>query len=259
MYYTDKNDLEIYYETKGEGDTVVLLHHGFASTAMWNGILPGLIAKGYRVVVYDRRGFGRSETGTDFEAFYTDGRYRPDSVDELECLRQILNVDAFHLVGQCEGGVVALDYAARYPQHTIDAVVSSTLCCGRIRMEEFNKAAFPKSFKDKNPKYKEKFIQWHGRENAETHYNMFRTYGGAYGRDVFDIRPDLPTVGCPVLILYPDRSVLFEVEQAVEFYRHLPQGELAVLPDCGHNTYEQQPEEYTRHVLNFLDSKRPMA
>jgi pimeloyl-ACP methyl ester carboxylesterase len=40
--------------------------------------------------------------------------------------------------------------------------------------------------------------------------------------------------------------------EAVEFYRHLPQGELAILPRCGHNTYEEQPEEYIRFVLNFL-------
>jgi len=68
-----------------------------------------------------------------------------------------------------------------------------------------------------------------------------------------DLRPHLPSVTCPTLVLYPDRSILFEVEQAVAFYRHLPRGELAVLPRCGHNTYEDRPGEYIRHVLDFLD------
>ncbi|MBN1102383.1 MAG: alpha/beta hydrolase, partial [Deltaproteobacteria bacterium] len=69
-------------------------------------------------------------------------------------------------------------------------------------------------------------------------------------------RPLLPFVQCPTLVLYPDRSFLFSVEQAVAFYRHLPQGELMVLPRCGHNTYEQEPEEYVRAVLKFLKRQK---
>jgi pimeloyl-ACP methyl ester carboxylesterase len=59
-------------------------------------------------------------------------------------------------------------------------------------------------------------------------------------------------VSCPALVLYPDRSFLFDVEQGVTLYRHLPKGELAILPNCGHNTYEEQPEEYIRIILSFL-------
>jgi pimeloyl-ACP methyl ester carboxylesterase len=61
----------------------------------------------------------------------------------------------------------------------------------------------------------------------------------------------VPSVSCPALVLYPDRSFLFPVEQGVSFYRHLPKGELAVLPNCGHNTYEHRPKDYVRHVLQF--------
>jgi pimeloyl-ACP methyl ester carboxylesterase len=42
------------------------------------------------------------------------------------------------------------------------------------------------------------------------------------------------------------------VEQGVTFYRHLPRGELAVFPKCGHNTYDQRPEDYARTVLDFI-------
>jgi pimeloyl-ACP methyl ester carboxylesterase len=43
-----------------------------------------------------------------------------------------------------------------------------------------------------------------------------------------------------------------DVEQAVAFYRHLSRGELAVFPKCGHNTYEQRPEDYIRTILDFI-------
>lgn len=250
MYLTDRNGLKIYYEIHGQGETVVLLHHGFGAAEMWEEIYPALLPD-YRVVVYDRRGYGRSEMGSDFNEFYLH-RYRPESVEELEQLRQELNVDAFHIVGQCEGGVVGVDFAVRYPQFVKSLVISSTLCHGHRTMEDLNVSYFPKPFRDKKRVYKKKFIQWHGQDKAESHYDMFRKYGGAYGRGVFDLRGQLTHVTCPTLILYPDRSSLFEVEQGVAIYRHIPDSELAVLANCGHNTYEQQPEEYTRQVSAFL-------
>jgi len=250
MVFTDKNGLKIYYEVHGEGDTVVLLHHGFGTTEMWREICPAL-QQDYQIVIYDRRGYGRSEMGTGFKDFYLN-RYRPESVEELEQLRQELKVDSFHIIGQCEGGVIGVDFAVRYPQFTKSLVISSTLCYGHTPMKELNASYFPKPFQDKNPEYKKKFIQWHGKDKAESHYNMFRTYGGAYGREIFDLREQLPRVQCPTLIIYPDRSTLFEVEQGVSFYRHIPNSELAVFANCGHNTYEKQPEEYTRQVRKFL-------
>jgi pimeloyl-ACP methyl ester carboxylesterase len=119
-------------------------------------------------------------------------------------------------------------------------------------MVELNQSAFPKMFQDLEPEVKEKLIDLQGEKHVESFYNQFRQYGGAYGKGFFDIRNLLPSVVSPTLVLYPDRSILFDVEQAVEFYRHLPQGELAILPRCGHNTYEEQPEEYIRLILNFL-------
>jgi pimeloyl-ACP methyl ester carboxylesterase len=103
------------------------------------------------------------------------------------------------------------------------------------------------------PEVKEKLMYLQGEEYVESFYNQFRQHGGAYGKGIFDLRNLLPSVTCPTLVLYPDRSILFDVEQAVEFYRCLPQGELAMLPRCGHNTYEEQPEEYIRLILNFFE------
>lgn len=119
-------------------------------------------------------------------------------------------------------------------------------------MVDLNQSAFPKIFQDLEPEVKEKLTYLQGEEHVESFYNQFRQYGGVYGKGIFDLRNLLASVKCPTLVLYPDRSILFDVEQAVEFYRHLPRGELAILPRCGHNTYEEQPEEYIRLVLNFL-------
>ena len=245
---------QVYYEVHGpaDGPVIVLLHHGFGCLQMWKQVYPGLVRDGFRVIMYDRRGFGRSEGGPDFMDFYVGNRYRLSSNEELAELMHRLEVSTFHIVGQCEGGVVGLDYAARLPGQVKTLTVASTFCHSDQPMVEFNRAKFPKSFAEVDQAMQDKIRQWHGDERAEVLFDQFRSFGGAYGDDVFDLRPMLPVVNCPTLILYPDRSSLFKVEQAVDFYRHLPKAELAVMARCGHNTYEQRPEEYVWQVLNFI-------
>ena len=243
---------EIYYEIHGRGVPVVMLHHGFGSSKMWKKIFPSLVEAGYQVVMYDRPGYGRSAGGDDFNETYVSDAFRSECVRELDQLINFLDLDSFHLVGQCEGGVIAVDYAAQFADRVKTVVTSSTLCRSKFTMTDFNKGKFPLSFQELEPGMRDKLIYWHGADYAESFYNRCRRYGGAYGRDYFDLRPELSKVDCPALVIYPDRSSLFEVEQGVDFYRHLPAGELAVLAKCGHNTYEQQPGEYVHQILGFL-------
>ncbi len=253
MPFATIRGFRVYYEDHGEGETLVLLHHGFGCTRMWEEIYPPLLDRGYRVVMYDRRGFGRSERGEDFEAFYVDQGFRAAGVLELAGLRDFLGLKSFHLVGQCEGGVLAIDYALDYPEHVKSITISSTQCYSKVSMPEFNREKFPKTFREMDPDMRKKLNEWHGEEYAGPFFDLFRIRGGSYGTGFFDLRPLLPSVSCPGLVIYPDRSSLFDVEQGVAFYRLLPRGELAVFPKCGHNTYDQRPAEYVQAVLAFLD------
>jgi pimeloyl-ACP methyl ester carboxylesterase len=250
--FVDIKGLKIYYAMHGDGDTIVLLHHGFGCTKMWEDIYPAFVAKGYRVVMYDRRGYGQSEKGPDFKEFYESDAFRPQSVEELALLMDAFTIDSFHLVGQCEGGVIAVDYAITHPRQVKTITVSSTQCYSTMTMAEFNALKMPNPFCDLEPEIRKKLVHWHGADNVESFYDQFRTYGGAYGTGFFDLRDILPSVPCPTLVLYPERSFLFDVEQGVALYRHLPKGELAVFPHCGHNTYEERPDEYCRVIEDFL-------
>ncbi len=252
MPFAKIKNLQIYYETHGAGEAIILLHHGFGCAKIWQNIYLRLMTQGYTVVMYDRRGYGQSDPGDDFYEFYESDRYRPESVEELVLLKEHLGIRACHLIGQCEGGVVAIDYAVKYPQEIKTLVTASTQCFSDTTMIELNALKFPKKYRDLEPEIRAKMISWHGEKNAETLYNQFGKQGGAYGVQFFDLRPILPLVTCPSLVLYPDRSSIFAVEQAVAFYRHLSKGELAVFPKCGHNTYEQRPLEYTQTILDFI-------
>ena len=251
MPFVRTNKFRIYYEVHGEGEVIFFMHHGFGCMKIWKGIYPRFVAEGYKVVMYDRRVYGRSEPGDDFLDFYVSDRYRPESVEELKIIKEHLGIEECHLVGQCEGGVIGVDYSIKYPGEVKTLTVASTQCYSEVPMTELNTMRLVTEFTDLEHGLQAKMIEWHG-EAAEIYYNQFARYGGAYGVDYFDLRPILHMVACPTLVLYPDRSSIFDVEQSVAFYRHLPRGELAVFPKCGHNTYYQRPEEYTHTVLDFI-------
>ena len=256
MPFVEIQGLKIYYEEHGKGEAVILLHHGFGCTKMWGDIWPALVAAGYRVILYDRRGYGQSGKGLDFFAFYVGDDFRPASVLELDALRSKLALDSFHLVGQCEGGVIAIDYAIALPAHVKTISMSSTQCYSTTTMTELNALKMPNPFRDLEPEIKKKLIDWHDAAHVEAFYEQFRTNGGAYGTGIFDLREKLPLVACPALVIYPDRSFLFPVEQGVAMYRGLAKGELTILPHCGHNTYEEQPTQYSRLILDFLQRQK---
>jgi len=68
-------DIELHYEDKGAGQPVVLIHGYPLDGTSWEGQTPALLEAGYRVITYDRRGFGKSDqpsTGYDYDTFAAD-------------------------------------------------------------------------------------------------------------------------------------------------------------------------------------------
>ena len=68
-------DIEIYYEDHGAGQPVVLIHGYPLSGRAWDKQVPVLLQAGYRVITYDRRGFGQSAkpaSGFDYDTFAAD-------------------------------------------------------------------------------------------------------------------------------------------------------------------------------------------
>ncbi len=251
MPYLEIGDRKIYYQLHGKGEPIVLMHHGFASLQMWKDIYPHLVQAGFQVLLYDRRGYGRSDRGDDFWEFYVSDRFRTQMVEDLAALLEALDLGPVHLAGQCEGGVISVDFAVAHPERVRSLVLGSVQTWSLTDMVTFNAQKFPLSFAELDPALRDKFALWHGPQWGAEFYDRARPKGGAYGVGFFDLRPQLARVSCPALVIYPDRSALFDVEQGVAMYRVLPRAELAVMPYCGHNIYEYRPGQYLELVLGF--------
>jgi len=100
-------DIEIYYEDHGAGQPVVLIHGYPLSGRAWDKQVPALLEAGYRVITYDRRGFGQSSqpaAGYDYDTFAAD----------LHALLEHLDLRDAVLAGHSMGTGEVTRYLSRY-------------------------------------------------------------------------------------------------------------------------------------------------
>jgi non-heme chloroperoxidase len=100
-------DIELYYEDHGSGKPVVLIHGYPLNGASWEKQVTALLNAGYRVITYDRRGFGKSSQPTEgynYDTFAAD----------LQKLIAHLNLQDFSLVGFSMGGGEIARYFGKY-------------------------------------------------------------------------------------------------------------------------------------------------
>jgi non-heme chloroperoxidase len=108
--------IELYYEDHGAGKPVVLIHGYPLSGASWEKQVAVLLAAGYRVITYDRRGFGQSSkptTGYDYDTFAAD----------LHKLVTKLELKDFALVGFSMGGGEVARYLGKYGSKGVSKAV----------------------------------------------------------------------------------------------------------------------------------------
>ncbi|MBJ6748887.1 alpha/beta fold hydrolase [Geomonas anaerohicana] len=109
-------NIDLYYEDLGEGQPVVLIHGWPLSGRSWERQVPALLEAGYRVVTYDRRGFGQSgrpSTGYDYDTLAAD----------LNALLNALDLRDAVLVGFSMGGGEVARYLGRYGSERIRKAV----------------------------------------------------------------------------------------------------------------------------------------
>jgi pimeloyl-ACP methyl ester carboxylesterase len=99
------NGTRLFYEARGEGPAVVLIHGGLVDSRLWDEQV-GPLSKRFRVVRYDLRGFGRSAAAP--EPF--------SHLEDLRALLDFLKVERASLVGLSLGGIVAADFALEHPE-----------------------------------------------------------------------------------------------------------------------------------------------
>jgi pimeloyl-ACP methyl ester carboxylesterase len=239
---------ELYYEIRGHGESLILLHNGLGSTKSFAKQVPEF-SKSFRVVTYDRCGYGHSAHITALKEGWLE-----ESVDELSCFLDQIKVYRAHLCGICVGGAIALLFAAKNPSRVDRIVVAGTCCFGESENSSRALKLYPHPDELPSDWLRELAIH-HGETYSKDLYQIFyqaiREENG-YPFKEYDLRPMLPQVKSRVLVIYGDKDNLFELEQASAMRRHLPKARLRIFPTCGHLSNEEKPEDFNRETLSFL-------
>jgi len=112
----NSTSIHLYYEDHGSGQPVVLIHGYPLSSSSWEKQVPLLLDAGFRVIAYDRRGFGKSSqptTGYNYDTF----------AEDLHKIVTHLKLKHFALVGFSMGGGEVARYIGRYGSRDVSRAV----------------------------------------------------------------------------------------------------------------------------------------
>lgn len=237
--YVDNDGARIWWASYGSGTPVVLLHGGLGHSGNWGYQVPALVVAGYRAVLVDSRGHGRSTCDE-----------RPFSyalmAGDVIALMDALAIEKAAFAGWSDGACTALTLALRSPARAAGVVffacnVDPSGTKEFVATEVIDRC-FSRHVKDftelsPNPDRFEAF--------ADAVGLMQRTqpnYGPA----------ELATIAVPVAIVHSEHDEFIELEHSQYMARSIPGAEFILLPGVSHFAPLQRPAAFNRMLLAFL-------
>lgn len=237
--------------------TILLLHGNAESGEAWYGWVPHL-ARHYRLVRPDMRGFGRS-TAMPADYLWTLDRL----IDDFLGLMDDLGVERFHLVGAKIGGTIARAFAARRPERVQTLTVVGTPPPLRPGAAE-RAPELAEGFRTEGVE------PWARRTMAGRLGSEFPAQGVAWWIDFMartavstqigfmgtiacaDIRADLPQIRCPTLVITTEHSGLASVEETRAWQRQIADSDLLVLPGDSYHVAASHAERCALATRDFI-------
>ena len=243
-----------FVDSGGAGTPVVLLHPNTGTVEIWEPQIGPLCRAGYRVIVFDRRGWGRSVPAPETGA-------QPGSIaGDLDALAGHLALETFHLIGVAGGGFIALDYAAWRPERLASLVVgASTGAITDLEIADFIARIAIPDLRKQSPHYREIGPSYRG-SNPDGVRRWIAIDEAARQPDA-GFQPQLrtpntlakiATIPTPTLVVAADADLLAPPALMRLWARRMQNYEWAVIHDAGHAMAWEQPGRFNDLVLDFL-------
>ena len=262
--------IDLHYTDHGEGQPVVLLHGWPLSGRSWEAQVPALIGAGYRVITYDRRGFGQSSQpwhGYEYDTLAAD----------LAALINHLDLTDAILIGFSMGGGEVVRYLSTFGADRVSKVILASavppfllksddnpdggiddaFVAGMIGevtkdrmafLDEFLTPFFSAGKKLKvSPPQKAYAVSVAAAASAKATIDCITAWGTT------DFRSDLAAVTVPTLVIHGDSDNIVPIEVSGQRTAEaIPGAVLVVLEDAPHGVTVSHPEEWNAAVLQFL-------
>jgi len=240
------NGMEMYYEIRGAGEPLVLLHGGTGAGVNWDLLFRNAPA-GYRLVVPDLRGHGRS---TNPSATFT---FRQSAFDVFAMLDH-LGIERFKAIGVSLGAKTLLHVATQQPTRVAAMVLVSATPYFPNQARAIMQQVTPDNRTDAEW---EQMRQWHkhGDEQIRALWKMANAFKDSYD-DMNFTPPYLATIRARTLIVHGDRDPLYPINMAVELYAAIPCSYLWVIPNGGHGPiFGDMADRFVETSLAFLSDE----
>jgi pimeloyl-ACP methyl ester carboxylesterase len=218
--YAPVNGLKMYYEIHGSGSPLVLIHGGGSTIQTSFGRVLDSFAKNHKVIAVELQAHGHT---ADIDRPLS---FEQDADDVAELLKQ-LNISKTDIFGFSNGASTTLEIAIRHPELVNRIIVASTMFNKSGAQPWFWDMMANATFEQMPQPLKDAYLQINPDTNAL--YAM-------YNRDVTRMRSfkdinegDIKSINAPAFVIIGTEDVV-RPEHAVEMYRLLPHGELAILP-----------------------------
>jgi pimeloyl-ACP methyl ester carboxylesterase len=240
------NGIEMYCETIGAGEPLLLLHGGGGCHDDWIHAGRDEFARKYTLILPDARGHGRS---TNPAPTIT---HRQCALDTLALLDH-LGIQRCKAIGLSMGGNILLHMATMQ----VDRLESMVLISATMYFPEQARAIMRQvPVEDQSPQEWETMRTRHklGDDQIVALWEWQRGMKDSYD-DMNFTPPLLSRIEASTLIVYGDRDSLYPVEMAVEMYRAIPRAALWVVPKGGHGPiFMDAAPQFTETALTFLRS-----
>lgn len=237
------NGMEMYYETRGEGEPLVLLHGGGGIGSNWDLIFKEL-PKGYRLIVPDLRGHGRSTNPSLLFSF------RQAALDVYAML-DLLGIERCKAIGMSLGAKTLLHMATQQASR-IEAMV--LVSAAPYFPEQAREIMRNLSSENRSEAEWQQMRQWH--KHGDDQIRALWRMGNAFKDNYTDMNftpPYLATISARTLIVHGDRDPLYPVNLAVEMYGAIPRSYLWIIPNGGHGPiFGDMAEPFVKTALSFL-------
>lgn len=272
------NGVTLYYKIIGEGEPIVVVHGGPGLDHSY--FLPHLerLAKNYRLIFFDQRASGRSSAPKD-----SSGITLEIFVADIEGVREAFGLEKMHLMAHSWGGLLAMHYALKHPEHLKSLILISSVSANAAdgdvanknlqsrytRQDSLERAQIMQTpaFKKRESKALADFFKivfrptFYDRKFARRFNLVFQPdYAKKsaalqhLGKELsaYDFFPQLETMNVPTLILHGEADPL-PATTAQKLHKSIKDSEFVLLKYCGHFPFIEAPQDFVVNVKSFLN------
>jgi len=227
-HYAYINGINLYYETYGSGETLVLLHGNGGSISAFKNQIP-FFEKHFKVITIDSRLQGKSGGSPDTISYDL-------MASDFCALLDYLQIDSAYVLGWSDGGINGLIMAMKCPEKIKKLAVSGANVVPDSSAVPYSDILWMKNFVEHDTTASKKEIA----------LNKMMLYEPNISDE------ELKQIRCPVLVMAGDHDII-KPTHTIKIFQSIPNASLCIFPDSNHGTLQQHPELFNETVLRFFN------